>query len=1268
MTALQQSAVSPVVGAKQRQYDTFPTASDEVDETKQRLHDTKGSTPGTASFWSRTFFSYANPMMDSGNLRQLNFDDLWELEGENRSAAALDEFIVHYERHGKSIIKAMTTAYGVEFLLWGLAMLFSTACGLFAPVVLNHVIAALSVVEIDMNDLSLWLGVFFASRFVNAILSVQMNYALELIALRLTVTLKTLLFQKAMRRSLRTKNDAGAVDISNLLTSDVNNVLWAAFQVNKLWIIPIQIVVAVWMLYVVIGLAAFAGLAVIALSMLASYFLAKFSGAAFVELMQHKDDRLSVIKEVFNAIQIVKLNAWEDKFAEKIRKFRAIELSAVRRFLYLGAVNITILWSSPLAVSAVSFAVYAIVLGNELTAAKVFTAIALFNALRDPLRDLPTVIQMFIQAKISIDRFSDYLSLDEFTPTNVVREDPAQPDNVVMAIQDCSFGWTKDTPLLSNVNLTVKKGDLVIVHGSVGSGKSSLCSALLGEMDKLAGGVFVRGRVAYYSQQTWIQNMTIRDNILFGLPYDKEKYSKVIAACGLLPDLKQFPGGDATEIGQKGVNLSGGQKARVCLARACYSDADTLLLDSPLAAVDAIVQSQIFGECICNLLAEKTVILVTHSADIIASEAANLKVLVGEGKLEAVRHDVALPRCSYTLPVIPHSATDDGVHDENEAKNAGRFIDDEEREEGRVSKDVFLKYFDSLGGMKVCLFLFIVQTLWQVFQIGSDLWLSHWTEEKGDLGNEDVTVYNVTVYAWLGAGTAVMVLVRSATVAIIGLRASRHLFDNMTVALLKAPLRFFDVNPIGRILNRYGDDMSAIDFMISFAFQEFIGLLFFTACQLATAVYMINFLGALVIPLVWIYMRIGNHYLAPSRELARLWKISASPILSFVSQSEEGVAVIRAFGQETVERMVGENFQRNDINSKAWFAQMVLKYWFQLRMQLVGFGVVTLVVSSLVYLHGFLTPGLIGLAFTYALSVDGSLASLVMSWSWLEIQMVSPERILEYGAITAEGSQRPLVIEPDASWPRSSTVQFQDVVFSYKQGGVPVLKGLSFSIRNNEKIGIVGRTGAGKSSLTMALFRINELVSGRILIDGTDIATMPLRTLRSNLSIIPQSPVLFKGSLRGYMDPFDEFSDAEIWSALEKVDMKTQVSALEGQLTYELSENGENFSVGERQMLCMGRALLTRSRIVVMDEATASIDHATEKKLQRMINEDFQDATVLTIAHRLGTVLDSDRIMVLSDGRVVEFDNPQELVKNRNGVLHKLASEGGCLSYYSDVK
>ncbi|KAG1695175.1 hypothetical protein DVH05_020816 [Phytophthora capsici] len=1255
-----QAIVSPAARAKQPRYSTFVSA-DDVDQTKQKLHDA-GCTPGTASFWSRLFFSYANPMMSAGNKRQLDNDDLWELEGENRSAAAFEEFVVHYERHDKNIVRAMLSAYGGRFFLCGLGMLFTTACNVFAPAVLNHVVTVFAAPQIDMYSLSVWLGAFFTSRLINAVVMSQMHFYLELIALRLTVTLKALLFRKAMRRSIQSKSEDKTVDISNLFSSDVDNVLWAAFQINSLWIIPIQIVVVVYMLYYVIDLAAFAGLGVIAVSMLVSFIIAKISGDTFEQVMEFKDDRMKTIKEVFNAIQIVKLNAWEDKFADKIHKLRATELSAVKKFMYLGALNIFLLWASPLAVSAVSFAVYAIVMEKSLTAAKVFTAIALFNALRDPLRDLPSVIQTCIQAKVSLDRFSEYLSLDEFTPTNVIRDDPAQPDDVVMAIQDGSFGWTKDTPLLSNVNLTVKKGDLVIVHGSVGSGKSSLCSALLGEMDKLAGSVFVRGRVAYYSQQTWIQNMTIRDNILFGLPYDKEKYSKVIAACGLLPDLKQFPGGDATEIGQKGINLSGGQKARVCLARACYSDADTLLLDSPLAAVDAIVQSQIFGECICDLLAEKTVILVTHSADIIASEAANLKVLVEDGKLQITRRDVALPRSSFTLRVSPRLTKGDTSHDgDSKEKDAGKLVCDEEREEGRVSKEVFSNYFESLGGVKVCIFLFAVQTLWQVFQIGSDLWLSHWTGQKGGSYNVEDTAYNVKVYSLLGAGAAVMVFVRSATVAVVGLRASRHLFDNMTVSLLKAPLRFFDANPIGRIVNRYGDDMSAVDNMIPFAFGGFLAMFFFTVCQLATAVYTMNFLGALIIPLVWMYVKIANFYLAPSREISRLWKVSSSPVLSHVTQSEEGVVVIRAFGQDTVDRMVSENFIRNDVNSKAWFAETVTSQWFQVRMQLLGCGVIFMVVSGLVYLRHYLSPGIVGLAFTYALSVDSGLADLVQSWSWVEIQMVSPERILEYGSIPAEGSQRPLVIEPDASWPRSSTVQFQDVVFSYKEGGVPVLKGLSFNIRNNEKIGIVGRTGAGKSSLTMALFRINELVSGRILIDGTDIATMPLRTLRSNLSIIPQSPVLFKGSLRGYMDPFDEFSDAEIWSALEKVDMKTQVSALEGQLTYELSENGENFSVGERQMLCMGRALLTRSRIVVMDEATASIDHATEKKLQRMINEDFQDATVLTIAHRLGTVLDSDRIMVLSDGRVVEFDNPQELVKNTNGVFRELAKEGGYL-------
>ncbi|KAG2502854.1 hypothetical protein JM16_009560, partial [Phytophthora kernoviae] len=427
MVALLQADGSP-------KYSTFPNVSDTVDSTKERLRGA-ASTPGTASLWSKLFFIYANPMMSAGNLRQLDNEDLWELEGENRSATAFDEFVHHYERYDKSIVKAMTAAYGGQFLLSGLAMLFTTACNVFAPAVLNHVITVFAAPDIDMASLSVWLGVFFASRLVNAVVMTQMRFYLELIALRLTVTLKALLFQKAMRRSIQSKRESKTVDISNLYSADVNNVLFAAFQINSLWVIPIQIVVVVYMLYAVINLAAFAGLAIIAVSMLASFVIAKLSGNAFEDIMKYKDDRMKSIKEVFNAIQIVKLNAWEDKFADKIHKLRATELSAVKKFLYLGAVNIFVLWSSPLAVSAVSFAVYAIVMEKVLTAARVFTAIALFNALRDPLRDLPTVIQTCIQAKISLERFTEYLALDEFIPSNVIRDDTAQPQDVVMSIQ-----------------------------------------------------------------------------------------------------------------------------------------------------------------------------------------------------------------------------------------------------------------------------------------------------------------------------------------------------------------------------------------------------------------------------------------------------------------------------------------------------------------------------------------------------------------------------------------------------------------------------------------------------------------------------------------------------------------------------------------------------------------------------------------------------------------------------------------------------------------
>ncbi|EEY65389.1 ATP-binding Cassette (ABC) Superfamily [Phytophthora infestans T30-4] len=446
-----------------------------------------------------------------------------------------------------------------------------------------------------------------------------------------------------MRRSIQSRSDAKAVDIANIYSSDIQRVI---------------------QLYVVLGISAFAGLVVIALSMLAAFFFTKQTSGSYKELMKRKDDRMKLVKEAFGAIQIVKLNAWEGKFDEKLLALRELELSELSRFVYAMCGTIFVLWTSPLFVSTASFAYYTLVKGQVLTAAKVFTAIALFNLLRDPLREFPSMVQKCLQAKISLDRMADYLALHEVDSSSVTRNDSSIPEDVAILVEHGTFAWNEDAkPVLADVNLIVKKGDFVVVHGPVGSGKFSLCSALLGEMEKMDGKVTVNGKVAYYAQQPWIQSMTIRENILFGQVFDHTKYQSVLNVCGLLPDLQQFAGGDATEIGQKGINLSGGQKARVSLARACYSDADIFILDSPLAAVDAMVQSEIFSKCICGLLAEKTVIFVTHNQDVIESGA-------------------------------------------------------EKREEGRVSAAVIWQYFNAMGGLKVLVLLLLIQSLWQGCQVG----------------------------------------------------------------------------------------------------------------------------------------------------------------------------------------------------------------------------------------------------------------------------------------------------------------------------------------------------------------------------------------------------------------------------------------------------------------------------------------------------------------------------------------------------------------------
>ncbi|GLE02399.1 hypothetical protein PINS_up011237 [Pythium insidiosum] len=1256
-----------------------------------------GTPPSVSRSWIDTiFFTRGNPIYAISQERALDFPDLLALQHEYATSTCYARFEKSYERHGRSLHKAMIFVYGKMFAWCGLGQLFVAASAVFAPVVLNQVVSAFTDRDsagggLDFARLSAWLCAFFITRILTVIVNTQVQYASNHIAIRVTAAMKSFLFRKALQRDLAAAQtgDEGTksktAEISNLVSSDTNGILYAVLALHNLWILPLQVVVVTYLLYNELDVAAFAGISVVVASLSSNYAIARVMGGAFAKLMRVKDARMRTVKEVFGAIQIVKFNAWEARFQAKLMNHRVQELGRLATYGYASAASTFVLWSAPLFVSAVSFVVYSLVLGRTLTAAKVFTAMALFNALRDPLRDLPTTIQSLIQSRISMQRIDSYLSSANYDESRVERM-PSKTEAPAIRVVDGHFSWMEASfggskATLEDVNLEIHQGDFAVVFGSIGAGKSSLLNAILGEMNKQRGQVMVRGRVAYYSQQPWIQNMTVRENILFGSPFDPDRYAAVLDACCLRDDLALLQAGDATEIGERGVNLSGGQKARIALARACYADADIYLLDSPLAAVDTVVQKSIMARCLCGLLRGKTVVLVTHNPEILQSRAVNCRILVNSGRISSIERS-SLVDCdvSNAVEAISDEVRDQGNEHLGLKSDNGVLVEEETRQDGQINTAIWSRYISSFGGKRLLVLLVIVQLLWQALQIGSDVWLSHWTGENSDDAErprEDIVRF-VRIYSALTGGGALMLLIFGGLVACIGLRASSRLFDDMTDGLLHAPIRFFDANPIGRLINRYADDVAAIDLLIPPSCSAFVTSFFSTVCALVTAGVTIKYVGLCVLPMIYIYVRIAKGYVRTFCDVRRMLKVVNSPILSHITECEQGVSILRAFGSPYIARAITENHRRIDVDNALWDTEIVMIQWFALRMQFLGCAILLLVIGSFLVFSDWFSAGTVGLAFTYSLSIDGSLMALMKAWSKAENNMVSVERVIEYSALPREGGIHPATTALAAPlaplWPERGEIVFEHVWFAYKPGGAPVLRDVSISVRSRERIGIVGRTGAGKSSLTMALFRMNELHAGRILVDGVDIAAVPLEALRSRLAIIPQSPVLLEGPLRHFLDPFDDFSDDQVIRALEHVDLlpllrsvaKSSSASTDSSaspsvdtsnaalLQIYLSANGANFSVGERQLLCMARALLRRSSIVIMDEATAAMDHATEHKLSQMIRREMTHVTLLTIAHRLATVLDSDRILVLDAGRVVEFDAPQVLLQDETSAFSSL--------------
>ncbi|EGZ10657.1 multidrug resistance protein ABC superfamily [Phytophthora sojae] len=1261
--------------------------------------------------------------MRLGQRRQLHADDVWPLRWELQADPASQRFSGAYEA-SQSMYRAAFVCFGRRIALTGLAFLVSMLCNLLGPVVLREVVSSLSALsDHDPQDetpilqtISVWVGTLFAAKVLQALADNYARFYSEVIAIKLVASVKTLMFRKTLKLSAEARRGKSTGAITNMYTADSDAILDTAFLIHQLWLIPLQIAIVSYMLYDVLGVAAFAGVGVIVAMLGVNHLISRCMFACQRVYRRSKDVRMKKVTEVFKAVEIVKFSAWEDQLMAQIKETRAQEMKHLFKRRLLACLSVVMLWGMPVFISVASFGVYTGVLHRTLTPAIVFTSIALFQLIQGPLRMITNILPMLVQSKVALERISAFLKMPELDSDNVLPPDHPEGEKyvakkVIVAVEDGDFGWDHETTLLRNINLQVKSGDFVVLHGSVGCGKSSLCSALLGEMVKHSGTVFVGGDVAYCSQQPWIQNMTVRNNILFGHLYDRKKYEKVVDACALTTDLQSLPAGDATEIGERGINISGGQKARIALARACYSDASVYLLDSPLSAVDAIVQNEIFQKCMLGLLKNKTIILVTHNPEIIESPHITRAVTINDlGALVKTHHveKPLEPEMPLISPFAAHpygslnfrgekdhgdletdvllskeSRTDDdsdraNILDIEDEKNEcddemalispctpcagakprtvssvagdntadreklGKLVEEEERVDGNVSNHVFSAYYRAVGGFPVVFVFLMTSACWQALQISSDFWLGAWSSDGVNSG-ESIS-YRLSIYTILGIASASMVFARMFMTAIYGLRAARRMFDAMTNALMHAPMRFFDANPIGRILTRYGSDVSVVDSNIPPLFSRMSSTIFSVGCRAATAAIVIRWKGFFLLPVVYLYYRIGSFYIRPARELQRLSKTTQTPVLNHLSEAVDGGAVIRAFGRGQVDRFQHTNSVRLDENNKIWYGQLCVSQWFSLHIQLVGSLLVLVVTVSLVLLRHQLGAAVVGLAFSYALKVSQNLERLVQALSQVEPMMVSPERLQEYADIIQEAPSRlpldpPSITHPEA-WPSNGTIDFKHVSFRYKDEGQLVLRDLDFSVRGGEKLGIVGRTGAGKSSLTMALFRINELAGGSIVIDGVDASAIGLTTLREKLSIIPQNPVLFKGTLRNYLDPFGDFTDDQLWTCLRQVGLGPRIEAEDGKLDALVEENGENFSVGERQMLCMVCSLLRKSRIVIFDEATAAVDHATDQALQRVIREVFKEST--------------------------ELASPAALVQKGKGHFFDLMEEGGYLDRFQE--
>ncbi|XP_058815016.1 ATP-binding cassette sub-family C member 10 [Topomyia yanbarensis] len=1309
-----------------------------------------------ASFLSRLFFYWVKPLIAKGVAGKLRKnDDLFDLP-ECLNMNQIVEKLQKQLNSAHSLFKALHKSFGWEFYLIGLLRLLADLSGFAGPVLLGGLLRSENFINgtnssddceqncftVDIRPYYYAMGLMW-STLVSCFAGVHFNWRMTLVSTKMRMSLVTAIYRKSLTaKGLRNARP----DILNLMSTDTDRIVNSCISFHSLWSIPFQLFTTLYLLYTQLGLAFLAGVIFAIILIPINRQIALKIGQLSQGLMTAKDGRISITTETITGAKHIKLNAWEDVFIDKIDRIRREEVGFLSRRKYLDALCVYFWATTPVLMCLLTFGT-SVLLGSTLTAATTYTSVALLNMLIGPLNAFPWVLNGLTEAWVSLKRVQELIDLPNIDLAEYYKPlhqtDTAFSGSsrrpVVIAIKDGHFEFEaqrsrKELNLVQedivdfrfvNLNLHIRQGELICLEGPVGGGKTSLLEVILANF-KCTQGIVALGNAddgfGYVAQAAWLQRGTIRENILWGEMYDDARYKSVIHACALNYDLNMLKG-DSTGVGEQGRTLSGGQRARIALARAIYQNKEIYLLDDILSALDAHVASHIVRYCIFGLLKDKTRIIVTQHPLVLNRANQILYIEGGVVSQSDITSSASLiSDCdeegdssshNFDVEYEPQSPKGD-----DDTRSLDSVMAEETREFGHLDRKVLGAYWRAMGRSLGFWVIFLV-LLMQVSRNLTDAWLAYWvgasspaavlppvnstlmlelnqqqyssvwsqnyfqsfiamardffvslmkgvnhhsqlSEELqqeaflAENDNKTLTLYYLGIYSAFAVGNSLITFIRAFLFAYAGIKAAKCVHDKLLKSVIYTKFEFFDIVPLGRILNRFSSDVYTIDDSLPFIGNILLAQFFGLLGALAISLYAMPWLGLLVIPLCPIYLTLQNQYRYASRDIKRLSSNALSPLYAHFTETLQGMATIRAMRGEA-------RFKRDFIfklgeSIKAQLSASAAQQWLGLRLQLLGAFLVggAGLLAAITSAH-LTSPEMVGLAISYSLSITGLLSGLLNAVSETEQEFVAVERVNQYceleRELNAEGTA-----DPPFGWPYQGVVVFDDVFLRYREHLPHVLKGISLHISSCERIGVVGRTGAGKTSVLAALLRVVPLAQGTVTVDNVNISTLPLDVVRSRIAVISQDPFLFNGTIRENLDPRNLHLDSEIWEAITRCLASPLVQALGG-LDARLDPSGSNLSAGQKQLLCLTRALLKKSKIVLIDEGTANLDFESESAIQLVLKNAFRGRTVILIAHRLNGLQNTDKIVVMRDGEIAEQGPPKDLAQNLETLFHSMLEE-----------